>query len=226
MPVSSIGRCAAWLALAVCGAAVAAEKAAPAKAPPTSLVAAYTLKVSTSDEPPRSIDQKIWLKGEKFRVEMTHPQGKQITFGGPKGVYLMMSGMKGAMKLPAEMAGQGNPGRTLLGQVAKSRSQKKVGAEKVGRYAAEIYETTGPSPIPGAEPGAVATTRVWVSKEVPIPVKVVTRMPPHFESVQTLHSVTLNRSIPETMFQLPKGTPVHETPPPSKGGARNAPGGG
>jgi hypothetical protein len=114
----------------------------------------------------------------------------------------------------------------LLGNLAKIRSQKKVGSEKVGRYRADIYETKAPSRMPGAGPDATATTRVWVSKELPIPVKVVTRMPPHFESVQTLQSVKLNGPIPETMFQLPKGTKVHESPAPSNGGTRNAPGGG
>jgi outer membrane lipoprotein-sorting protein len=213
---------AAGLALLVGSATLAASKA-PA---PTSIVAAYSLKMSASNQPPRSMNQKIWMKGKKFRVELTMPQGKQLTVGNSSGVYMTMPGMKAAMKLPSEIAAKGSPSQMLMGDMAKIRSGKKVGAEKVGRYQTEIYETKAPSRMPGAEPGATSTTRIWVSKDLPIPVKVITRMPPHFESVQTLQSITLNGPIAESMFQLPKGTPIHQPPAPPKGGAGNAPGGG
>jgi outer membrane lipoprotein-sorting protein len=222
MSVLSIGRSAAWLILLGWGAATAATKPQA----PSSIVVAYTLQISASNQPPRSMDQKIWMKGKKFRVEMALPNGKQLTVGNPTGIYMMMPGMNGAMKLPAELAAQAAPQETLVGGLSRIRSQKKVGSEKVGRYETDIYETKGPSPVPGAEPGATATTRVWVSKALPIPVKVVTRMPPHFESVQTLRSVTLNGPVSEALFQLPKGTKIHKEPAPPKGGHGNAPGGG
>lgn len=225
MSVHSIGRGAVGIGLLALGAATAAPKAPPAPKPPASIVAAYAFKMSASNQPPRSMQQKIWMKGKKFRVEMTLPQGKQLTFGSPSGVYMMMPGMKGAMKLPPEVAAQGSPSEALIEGVAKLRKEKKVGSEKVGKYQTEIYETKAPSRMPGAGPGATATTRIWVSKDLPIPVKVVTRMPPHFESVQTLQSVTVNGPIPDSLFQLPKGTQVHQAPPPPKGGPGNAPGG-
>jgi outer membrane lipoprotein-sorting protein len=149
------------------------------------------------------------MKGKRFRVEMTMlPAGKQIVIGGPDGVYLLVTGMKEAMKLPAQAAAQLGPS-SITPDLAKLRQQKKVGSEKVGRYQADIYEQHAEVQMPGQATKVKTTTRLWISRDVPVPVKTVSTVAGGYRTVSILKSAKVNATIADTLFTLPKGTKVH-----------------
>jgi prepilin-type processing-associated H-X9-DG protein len=85
---------------------------------------------------------------------------------------------------------------------------KKVGAEKVGRYQADIYEQPTMAERSGTPAGRMSM-KLWVSPEVPVPVKMVTKSP-NSEITRTLKSIRLNVPVADNMFQVPKGMKVRE----------------
>jgi len=182
--------------------------AAPAPAPKPTIIR-YEVQIGMPNKPVQKQDQTIWMKGKRFRVEMTMPPaGKQIVIGGPDGVYLLVTGMKEAMKLPQQAATQMGPS-SITPDLAKLRQQKKVGSEKVGRYKTDIYEQHADIQMPGQTSKVKSTTRIWISRDVPVPVKTVSTLPGGFRTISLLKSAKVNVPIADSLFTLPKGTKVH-----------------
>jgi hypothetical protein len=197
--------------------------AAWSAAAPTSGVLQYETELVIANQPPRKMAQKIWFKGQKFRVENSTPMGSQVTLGGPGGVFMLMPGSKEAMKLPAQKPPKGGVAGLPFGDMARFKQQKKVGSEKVGAYMTDIYEQSIDVKMPGGGPGQKGSTRTWVTPSLPVPVKVVTKMPPSFQTTTVLKSAQLNAAVADSMFQLPKGTKVHAGPAFPRGGPPGAP---
>jgi hypothetical protein len=183
----------------------AAAAAAPAMKPS---IFQYELQVSGPNMQPQKRQQTIWMKGPRYRVETTllGAKGKELMIGGPDGVYLMVPGMKEAMQLPAQAGAKMGP--NITADVAQLRKQKKLGTEKVGRYTADIYEQRSEVAVPGAGTKVKNTTRIWISRDVPVPVKTLNTMQGGFRMVQTLKSAKVNVPIADNLFSLPKGTKV------------------
>jgi outer membrane lipoprotein-sorting protein len=175
-------------------------------AAPTSGVLQYDTELVMANQPPRKMAQKIWFKGQKFRIQNDTPMGNQLTVGGPGGVFVLMPGSKEAMKLPNRMPAKGGVPGLPFGDMARFQHQKKVGSEKVGAYTTSIYEQNIDIKMPGA--AQKGSTRTWVSPTLPVPVKVVTKMPPNFQTTTVLKSVQLNVPVADSLFELPKGTKI------------------
>jgi hypothetical protein len=191
-------------------------------APPTSGVLQYETDLVMANQPPRKIGQKIWFKGQKFRLENTMPTGNQVTVGDPNGIFVLMAGSKEAMKLPGRPQAKGGVPGLPFGDVARFKHQKKVGSEKVGAYMTDIYEQSIDVRMPGGPAGQKGSTRTWITPTLPVPVKVVTKMPPNFQTITVLKSAQLNSPIADSMFQLPKGTTIR-TRPAMPGGSAGGP---
>jgi hypothetical protein len=189
-----------------------AAGAAWSAATPTSGVLQYETELVMANQPPRKMEQKIWFKGQKFRVENNTPMGNQVTVGDPGGIFVLMPGGKEAMKLPGRSQAKGGVPGLPFGDVARFKHQKKVGSEKVGAYMTEVYEQTIDVKMPGAPAGQKGSTRTWITPTLPVPVKVVTKMPPNFQTTTVLKSVQLNGPVADTLFRLPKGTTIRTRP--------------
>jgi outer membrane lipoprotein-sorting protein len=185
-------------------------------AAPTTGILQYETDLVIANQPPRKMAQKIWFKGEKFRIQNDTPMGSQVTVGGPSGVFVMMPGSKEAMKLPNKKpVKKGVPGLPF-GDMARFKNQKKVGTQKIGSYMTNIYEQDIDVNMPGA--AQKGTTRTWVTDSLPVPVKVVTKMPPNFQTTTVLKSVKLNAPVADSLFELPKGMKIRTQPSAPSGG--------
>ena len=113
------------------------------------------------------------------------------------------------MKLPAPLqipgVPTGVPGVPYGNVSLLRRVMKKVGSERVGRYQAEIYEQTTLLNQRGM--GRDFTMRFWLAPGIPVPVKVVSNMGTG-QSVTLLKTIQTNTTLPDSMFELPKGTKI------------------
>jgi hypothetical protein len=175
---------------------------------------------------PLQTDQKLWFKGQSYRQENVSNGSKVITLGGPNGTFVILPGRPDALKLsgPLRQPTAGIPGLPVLDSAAIQRFAKRVGTAKVGRYQADVYESTSVFQSVGGPKGQktparqTITTRYWITRDLPAPVKVsVPSMRAGNGAVVTvLKSARLNPSLPDSMFQLPKGMKVTTPPPPHR----------
>jgi len=175
---------------------------------------------------PLTTDQKIWFKGQSYRQESVSTGSKIVTLGGPQGTFVILPGRPDAMKLsgPTHQTTAGIPGLTVLDSASVKRFAKRVGAAKVGKYQADVYEWRNVFQSVGGMKGKKAparqeiTTRYWISRDLPAPVKVtVPNMGPQGGTVVTLlKAARLNPPLPDSLFQLPKGMKVSSPAPPRK----------
>jgi hypothetical protein len=193
----------AYLAALPAVAAVALGCASGAK----SGVVEYEMQMRIGSQRVPTFQQKIWFKGEKFRSELSTPAGKQIHIGGPDGMVLHRPGSGRVTEIPVRRS-SGKGGRHRMrgipgvpfSDVAEIRANwQKVGSERVAGHIADIYEPRFHRVQ--ATPGVQRfTNRVWVSRDLPIPVKTVS-MGPNFESVTTLKSAQFGVPVSDSLFQ-------------------------
>src|SRR4051794_20609307 len=125
-------------------------------------------------------EHKLWFKGQRYRRESISSGSKIVTLGGPNGTFVILPGRTDAMKLagPTRQAVAGIPGLPVLDSGAIRRFAKRVGAAKVGRYRTEVYESRNVFQTTGGGKGQKGpakqelTTRYWISRDLPGPVKV------------------------------------------------------
>jgi outer membrane lipoprotein-sorting protein len=207
MRISAIAR--HGCALAILGlAASAAWSAVEAE----NVVLRYELQLQEGTRRPRNIARVIWKKGDRYRHEMTTPQGTQITVGGPKGDYIYVTGSKEATHVPKPVTLEKGLWMGLFGDTKAMRKAKKVGRETLLGQATEIYEQRLNGMATGVAPNIKGTTRVWLSPRLPMPFKSITTMEPNVKAVLVLKSYELNANIPDSLFELPKGMGVAATP--------------
>jgi len=219
--LASLCRRAALLAALLAIAAGAGWSAAA----PTSGFIQYEVTASTAGQPPVKSVEKLWFKGRRFRRESITPAGKIVTLGGPGATFLIFPHSSGALEQAGSArAMPGIPGLPMLDVTMIPRRAHKVGAEKVGRYQAEVYESRHSSRRPAGAMGSKApvqqemTSRFWISRDLPVPVKSMTQIKgaPSSQSVTVLTAVRLNIPVPDSMLQLPKGTKILPPAPPGR----------
>ncbi len=210
-----------WRRPAGLAALLAAAGAAGSPALPTSGFIQYeqTTTTAPAHRAPLKMVNKLWFKGHSFRREDLYAGNQMLTVSSTSGTFVMLPGhaaVELAAPQPRRSPGQpgprlrpaGIPGLMFLDAAAIVRTARKVGAEKVGRYTADVYETRTPMPAPKGAAPQEQTTRYWVSRELPMPVKILMESGPGTQTVSLLQRVQLNIPIPDRMFQLPKGTKV------------------
>jgi len=207
----------AWLLALLAPAGVAAAPAAPSSG---FVQYEQTTTVASLRQAPLKAVNKLWFKGARYRREEVYAGKKVLTLRNADGTFVMLPGQSGAVELaaagppaPRSAHRTGIPGLTFLDAATIARTAKKVGTEKVGRYSTTIYEARARLQPTPRTPPQEQVTRYWVSRELPMPVKVLMQSPPSTETVSVLQKVQLNIPVPDRMFQLPKGTPVRRLTP-------------
>jgi hypothetical protein len=173
-----------------------------------------TTTMAAPQRQPLKMVDKLWFKGRSFRRESTYGGSKVVYVSNPAGTFVMLPGRSGAMQMPtAHGSPQSIPGLMYLDTPAVMRSMKKVGAEKVGRYQADIYEsrTRAASAAKGGKPLEIVM-RYWVSRGLPVPVKIMSKSTPGAMTVTVLQAAQLNIAVPDRLLQLPPGTKIHPMP--------------
>jgi hypothetical protein len=203
----------------------AAGGAAGSAAPPRSGYFQYEQTVTrTRSGPPLKTDLKLWFKGQSYRLESVSSGSKLTTLGGPNGTFAILPGGNEAMKLsgPIRQPMAGIPGLPVLDSAAVQRVSKRVGAEKVGPYKTDVYEMRNLFQGVGSRKGRKKpaqqemTTRFWISRDLPAPVKVAVQTTgmQSGPAVTVLKAARLNLSIPDSMFRLPRGMKIRAPAPP------------
>lgn len=144
----------------------------------------------------------LWWKGDRLRMETRGPGGGSITLKRGQTGYAYDP----AKKLAQRVALQNLPGSTdyPFGNPTTAPGFRKTGKEQVGSYACDIYEQA-------SQGRGGATTRVWMAKGVPVPVKTVTSGG-GLTSTMSLKRLRQNIAIPDSRFELPRGTRVVDAP--------------
>lgn len=172
---------------------------------------------------PLTTEHKLWFKGQSYRRESISMGTRIVTLGGPNGTFVILPGRSDAMKLagPGRQAVAGVPGLPVLDSAAIQRFAKRVGTAKVGRYQTEVYESRNvfQTPAGKGQKGTVKqelTTRYWISRDLPGPVKVSMEGagPKSSPVVTILKSARMNVAVPENLLRLPKGMKVSTPAPP------------
>jgi len=198
-----------WAAVIAAGMIVAAAPVRSAPAPVAGIYE-YEVELTSEGKPSNKMAQKIWVKGPHIRRETDTPRGKQVVINNPDAMIMLIPGTNQAMKVPMPPGSKINPANSMFPDMGKVKQMKKAGKEKVGPYNAEIHEETQTMNRQGMPPGQV-TTRFWIADGVPVPVKITNKTPKMLMSM-TLKSAQPNAPVPDSMFELPKGTKIIDRP--------------
>jgi outer membrane lipoprotein-sorting protein len=151
---------------------------------------------------------KLWWKGDRLRMETRGPGGGSITLkrGRTGYAYDPEKNLAQRVTLP------NLPGSTdyPFGNPTTAPGFRKTGRERLGSYTCDIYEQAPPG---RGGPGAPAhpRTRVWMARGIPVPVKTVTSGG-GLSSTMSLKRLQQNVAIPDSRFELPRGTRVVDAP--------------
>jgi len=182
--------------------AMAATIAGAGGAAPRTAVIEMVSTTAGLGQAPMTTYYKLWWKGDRLRMETRGPGGGSITLKRGRTGYAYDP----AKKLAQRVTLPNLPGATdyPFGNPTTAPGFRKTGRERIGAYACEIYEQP-----PLGRGGA--TTRVWMAKGVPVPVKTVTSGGGH-SSTMSLKRLLQNVAIPNSQFELPRGTRVVDAP--------------
>src|SRR5262249_38509669 len=151
-----------------------------------------------------------WPTPRAADVVVTDPESGILTvsdghalISGPNGTFLLQ---RGSREVACLKAGPLQPFPLEPGAIRSlpdgdrgrcaARRPGRVGAARIGRYRTEIYETD--VQIPAGR----FSTRVWVSPDLPVPIRIEEKFP-HDERDETLRSVRFNLPLPDSLFRLP-----------------------
>lgn len=158
-----------------------------------------------------TMTSKVWIKGEKMRLEQIAEGEKMITLMKEGTMYLYYPAQKMAMKMDistgAAQGGQENPKDMM--EYLKSIKAKPLGQEKIEGKLCNVYLITYSLPGLPAEASAKAGARgkVWVWKGKNFPLKSV--MTIGSETITTRYrNVQMDISMPDSYFELPPGTKI------------------
>ena len=154
---------------------------------------------------------KVWIKGEKMRMEQVSEGEKMVTLMKEGTMYFCYPAQKMAMKMDisagAGQGGQGNPKDMM--EYLKSIKAKSLGQEKIEGKLCNVYQITYPQTGLPAEAlaKAGAKSKIWVWKEKKFPLKSVMTL--GSETITTRYrNVQMDISIPDSYFELPPGTQI------------------
>jgi hypothetical protein len=81
---------------------------------------------------------------------------------------------------------------------------ERAGSEKIGPYMTDVYEDRAAAVGPNPRKRRTLTTRVWLSRDFPAPVKIVIEERGRRTTI-VLTSARFDVPIPPTLFELPEG---------------------
>jgi outer membrane lipoprotein-sorting protein len=182
--------------------AMAAILGGQVEAAPRTAVIEMVSTTSMPGQAPMTTRYRLWWKGDRLRMETRGPGGGSITLKRGRNGYAYDPARKLAHRvaLPDAPASTDYP----FGNPIAAPGFRKTGKERVGAYACDIYEQA-------AQGRGGATTRVWMAKGVPVPVKTVTSGS-GFAATMSLTRLQRNVAIPDSQFELPRGTRVVDAP--------------
>lgn len=139
---------------------------------------------------------KVFVKGEKFRHEMTMGGQKQIMiFQKEKGiVWVLMPQLKMYMEMTA--GGQQDMSPPTPEEMEKMGDKKYLGEEKVNGYKCKKYRYTPNDP-------SVGPATMWISKKLNFPIK--TEMEGSSGPMSMEYKNIQEKKIPDSLFTLPAG---------------------
>ena len=156
-----------------------------------------------------TMTSKVWIKGEKMRMEQIAEGEKMIALLKEGTMYLYYPAQKMAMKMDisagAGQGGQENPKDMM--EYLKSVKAKPLGQEKIEGKLCNVYQITySQTGLPAkALAKAGAKSKIWVWKEKKFPLKSVMTL--GSETITTRYrNVQMDISIPDSYFELPPGT--------------------
>jgi hypothetical protein len=174
------------------------------------------LRIEVQSVPPEARSVPESLRAASVRV--ADPDGMQTISDGhalissPDGAFLLQRGSRGAVRLKAGPIRSGSiPSVPEVDPALLSGWRPgRVGAARIGRYQTEIYERDG------WIEGQRSATRLWVSPDLPVPVRIEEKLP-HEEREETLRSIRFDLPLPDRLFRLPAGTVVQDLHPSDRG---------
>ncbi len=147
-----------------------------------------------------TITSKVWVKGEKMRIEQMAQGQKMVTLMKEGTMYLYYPAQKMAMKMDVSAgAGQGseNPKDTM--EYLKSIEARPLGQERIEGKLCDVYQITYPQ--------TGARGKIWVWREKNFPLKSV--MTVGGETITTRYrNIQMGINIPDSYFELPPGTQI------------------
>jgi len=149
----------------------------------------------------QTMTSKVWIKGEKMRIEQTAQGQKMITLMKEGAMYLYYPAQKIAMKMDvsagADQEEQENPKEMV--EYLKSIEAKPLGQERIEGKLCDIYQITYPQ--------TGARGKIWVWRGKNFPLKSV--MTVDSETITTEYrNVQMGINIPDSLFEIPPGTQI------------------
>jgi outer membrane lipoprotein-sorting protein len=162
----------------------------------------------------QKITGKIYVKGDKQRLEMETPGGAMVNILDvpSRKVFVLMPAMK--MYMVQELGPETGLTTLELGSKDLPPGAKKMGTETIAGYVCDVYEVDSPQSGKG---------KVWLSRELRFPLKATGRGPGG-KSTMTLSNIT-EGGVDASRFQVPPGYQQMQMPKGMKPGAPGMPGG-
>jgi len=178
-----------------------------------------------------TVTSKIWVKGNKVRVEAKHPfLGDLNLIADGKYIYQIAPAQKQAMKADqSRTLGGREPWQMFVANVDQLRQKaRKVGSERIEGHLCDIYARQD------SRGGNTRSIRAWITRSLnpAMPLKVVTRVSmqrPNASIEQTttvrMRKVELNVPLADSLFVMPAGYRIVEGTPtlPGRPGAPGMP---
>lgn len=136
---------------------------------------------------------KIYIKGDKARLESSTPLGPVISILrlDKKAMWMLMPGQKTYMEIPIDKEAFAK----VLNIPAVEASQKLPGTETINGYDTEKYETTVKTD------GQEMKSTMWVSKNLGVPLKIETANKSFIQEYKDIKE----GGVDDTLFELPAG---------------------
>lgn len=141
---------------------------------------------------------KVWIKGEKMRMEHSTQEQKVITLVGEKVMYFYypLQQMALKMNIATETSKKEQESPKNIMEYLKSINAKPLGQEQVADKLCNVYQVTWP------ETGSEGKIWIWIEKK--FPVKSV--MTVKGETVTAEYrNIQMDIPIPKSYFLLPQG---------------------
>jgi hypothetical protein len=162
----------------------------------------------------QKIDGKIYVKGDKQRLEMQTPGGAVVNILDvpAQKVFVLMPAMK--MYMVNDLGPETGLTTLELGSKDLPPGAEKVGTETIAGYVCDVYEVDDPKSGQG---------KMWLSRELRFPLK-ATGSGPGGGHTMTITNIK-EGGVDESMFTVPPGYQRMEMPKGMKPGAPGMPGG-
>lgn len=183
--------------------------------------------------PPRKASEmpkvvsRLWLQGDRRRLETTNPSGKRIVVVNRTGKFQLQPTMKTAFRLDisADMSHPGVRTLSLLDLNSKFDPETQLGgAEKLGTERVLGIECDIWRGNPTASRGTMtsngrAPMRVWMPRNgkpaFPLKVEIVGIGPQSGTVSMEVTKVKYSDDMPDALFTVPKGYRIRQGAPPS-----------